>query len=266
MFAGRNDKQKTTAGGRARVAANDVDHARESKGKGVAAVDRALSILGAFKDNEHKLALSQIAQRTGLYKSTVLRLIDSLESFGYIRRLPSGDYQLGATLFRLGMLYRQAFNLGDYVMPALQSLSNDTNESASFYVRSEQSRLCLFRVDSQQAVRDHVRTGDQLPLRKGAAGRVLTTFEAGAGGAKGAAADKFTIVSIGERQPDLAAVAAPVFGVSGELVGAISVSGPRARFTKAAVAGIAGPVLIHARRLTELLGGDTSVYPSRPSI
>ncbi len=231
---------------------------------GVAAVDRALSILGAFVDAEPTLSLSRIAQKTGLYKSTTLRLIDSLEASGYIRRLSSGDYQLGPTLFRLGMQYQKAFNLGDFVVPQLQELVRETVESASFYVRTGQSRLCLFRVDSPQAVRDHVRMGDELPLRKGAAGHVLTAFESGIAVAKIAAKDRFVTVSFGERQPDLAAVAAPVFDAAGGLAGAINVSGPRTRFTKSSTGEISNSVLKHAKMLTVALGGDASVFPAKP--
>ncbi len=230
---------------------------------GVAAVDRALSILGAFVDSESALSLSLIAQKTGLYKSTTLRLIDSLEASGYIRRLSSGDYQLGPTLFRLGMQYQKSFNLADFVLPELQELVRETVESASFYVRDGQNRLCLFRVDSPQAVRDHVRMGDELPLRKGAAGHVLTAFESGIAVARIAAKDRFVTVSIGERQPDLAAVAAPVFDAAGSLAGAINVSGPKIRFTKVAIAEISNSVLKHAKALTVALGGDVSVFPAK---
>jgi DNA-binding IclR family transcriptional regulator len=247
------------SGARAESDANAAD-----KKLGVAAVDRALSILGAFVDNEPSLSLSRIAQRTGLYKSTTLRLIDSLEAVGYIRRLPSGDYQLGPTLFRLGMQYQKAFNIGDFVLPRLQELVRETAESASFYVRNGQARLCLFRVDSPQAVRDHVRMGDELPLRKGAAGHVLIAFESGIAVARIAARDKFITVSLGERLPDLAAVAAPVFDAAGELAGAINVSGPRTRFTKQAIADISNSVLKHAKALTLALGGDVSVFPPKP--
>lgn len=264
-MVGLRNAKRMAADAASRKPAGEED---ESGGKrrGVAAVERALSILGAFQENESRLSLSKLAERSGLYKSTTLRLIDSLESFGYIRRLSSGDYQLGPTLFRLGMLYRQSLNLEDFVMPTLRDLAKDTTESASFYVRQGTTRVCLFRVDSAQALRDHVRTGDELPLRRGAAGHILTTFEGGAAVAKTAGPSKFTVATMGERQVDLAAVAAPVFGAAGDLVGALSVSGPKSRFTKSVVAGIGASVLRHAKLLTAALGGDVSVFPARPQL
>src|SRR5690349_18170236 len=109
----RADMAADTAQARRKSSAKEGGARAESEASGgdkklgVAAVDRALSILSAFVDNEPSLSLSRIAQRTGLYKSTTLRLIDSLEAAGYIRRLQSGDYQLGPTLFRLGMQYQK---------------------------------------------------------------------------------------------------------------------------------------------------------------
>lgn len=233
--------------------------------RGVAAVERALSILGAFENDRLTLPLSRISQITGLYKSTTLRLIESLEDFGYIRRLPNGEYQLGPSLFRLGMLYQLSFNLGDFVMPVLQDLARQTDESSSFYIREGKTRICLYRVDSSQVVRDHIRPGDRLPLHQGATGQILTTFDAGLEAARRLTdRSKIIAVSIGERQADLAAVAAPVFGPSGSLAGALGVSGPRSRFTEETVPWMADQVLEQARILTVKLGGDASVLAAGP--
>ena len=79
--------------------------------KGVAAVERALAILDCFESDHESLPLKTIAQKTGLYKSTILRLCVSLESYGYLRRREDGDFQLGPTLWRLGALYRNRFDL-----------------------------------------------------------------------------------------------------------------------------------------------------------
>ncbi|NEU36602.1 helix-turn-helix domain-containing protein, partial [bacterium LRH843] len=58
--------------------------------KGVAAVERALAILDCFESDQESLPLKTIAQKTGLYKSTILRLCVSLESYGYLRRREDG--------------------------------------------------------------------------------------------------------------------------------------------------------------------------------
>lgn len=63
---------------------------------GVAAVERALTILDAFRESDQSLTLTEISKRVGFYKSTTLRLAESLEKFGYLRRLEDGAFRLVA--------------------------------------------------------------------------------------------------------------------------------------------------------------------------
>ena len=124
---------------------------------GVDAVNRALSIVMCFTANDDRLTLTEIARRTGLYKSTVLRLIESLELQGFLVKPDGRGYALGAELMRLGSLYARQFRLEDRVRPILVRLVAETGESASFYRREGHRRICLFRCDSPAPIRDHVR-------------------------------------------------------------------------------------------------------------
>ncbi|CAM5185264.1 DNA-binding transcriptional repressor YiaJ [Castellaniella defragrans] len=143
---------------------------------GVAAVNRALSILEAFTVESPTLSLVELSEKTGLYKSTILRLIESLESFGYIQRSSAGSYVVGAAPLRLAAVARNDLHPAEKIMPALRALAERTRESASFYVRSGDKRLCAYRVDSPRSIRDHVQPGQLLPLNVGAAGHVLQIF------------------------------------------------------------------------------------------
>lgn len=227
---------------------------------GVAAVERALQVLGAFRDGDAALELSDLAARTGLYKSTILRLCASLERHGYLRRLATGAFRLGPAPLRLATLYQQSFRLADLARPTLAVLADRSGESASFYVREGAARVCLFRADSPHTVRDHVREGDQLPLDRGAAGKILLAF----GGARGPVfariRRRLVAVSYGERDPETAAVACPVFGPDGVLAGALALSGPRYRFTRPAVASMRRLLLRAAADLTVALGGDRTPF------
>jgi DNA-binding IclR family transcriptional regulator len=75
---------------------------------GVAAVDRALLILSAFREDDVALSLALLARRTGLYKSTILRLLQSLLRAGYVVRQPDGNYVIGSEPTRLAKMYRPA--------------------------------------------------------------------------------------------------------------------------------------------------------------
>lgn len=218
---------------------------------GAAAVDRALTLLSAFRSEDKELGLQELAERTGLYKSTVLRLLASLLHAQLMQKMPNGRYRLGPEVARLFGIYSNSFSLEGMVLPALSELVARTGESAAFHVRQGEQRVCLYRVDSPQPIRDHIREGDLLPLERGAGGQVLMAFS----GAQGALYDQIrrdgVVLLVGDRVPDLAGISAPVFGASGELVGAVTLTMPAHRFS----AGYGQEVVQAARQITVRLGG-----------
>src|SRR5690606_12741769 len=222
---------------------------------GVAAVDRALSILGAFDGESPTLTLAGLAKRTGLYKSTLLRLAVSLERAGYLRRFEDGGFALGPALLRLGELYQASFDLEDYVMPTLRTLVAATGESASFYVREGEVRVCLYRINSTaHRVLHYVTPGTRLELRTGAAGRILLAFtEPDLPGFEEERRDRLAL-SYRDRKSDTAAIASPVFGPHG-FVGALSLAGPLFRFNEETIASMSEVVKSEASSLSTRLGG-----------
>ncbi|MDR7420550.1 MAG: IclR family transcriptional regulator [Armatimonadota bacterium] len=234
-----------------------------ARAAGVAAVDRALKVLAAFREGDTVLTLAEIAERTGMYKSTILRLCGSLESHGYLHRFAGGGYRLGPTPMRLASLYQRSFGLGDLVLPVLRELVARSGESASFYVREGTVRVCLHRVDSPRSVREHVREGDHLPLDRGAAGRVLLAFSGEEGEVYARVRRRYVTATFGERDRETAAVAAPVFRSGQELAGALSVSGPVYRFSPKVAARLETVVLSAAAELTAALGGDRRPFDER---
>jgi DNA-binding IclR family transcriptional regulator len=221
---------------------------------GAAAVDRALSLLAAFQGGDAALSLAELAARTRLYKSTLLRLAASLEHARLLQRGADGRYALGPEVARLHGIYAASFSLQAQVMPALQELVAATRESAAFHVRQGDARVCLYRVDSPQPLRDHVRPGELLPLARGAGGRVLMAFS----GARGRLHEQIRRDGVadltGDRVKDLAGISAPVFGVGGELLGALTLTLPAQRHRPT----LAAQVRAAAARLSHRLGAPVS--------
>jgi DNA-binding IclR family transcriptional regulator len=196
----------------------------------VEAVERALAVLNAFHADRPAMTLGEIASATGFYKSTILRLAGSLERLGYLVRDDGGVFRLGPALWRLGSIYRAGFDLGDAVRPELRRLVEETGETASFYVRRGQIRVCLFRHNSPQAARHHLDEGAELPLTAGASAHVLVACSDGKGAKAKAVKARGYAVSLGECDPQVAAVAVPVFDLAGAFRGALAVSGLIGRF------------------------------------
>lgn len=217
---------------------------------GVAAVDRALMVLTAFREGDRPLSLPEIAQRTGLVKSTALRLLASLIHFDLVQKREDGGYSLGPEVARLHSVFTSTFSLESVVMPVLRGLVERTKESAAFHVIQGDRRVVLHRVDSPQPIRYHVAVGEVMPIDRGAGGRLLSAFS----GAKGAVYDRIrkegVAAMVGDRYPDLAGISAPVFRAGGELAGAVTLTMPATRFRKDQVE----PVKRAARALSEKLG------------
>lgn len=220
---------------------------------GVRAVDRALALLCAFRDDDGPVSLTEISRRVGLNMTTALRLLQTLEGQGFVQRGPSGGYLLGATLLLLGDRFRRSLKLENHVLPALERLRGESGESAVFFVRDGNQRRCVWRLDSPQLVRAYAPIGEVFPLGHGAHGRALIAFEAETG--RPAA---LPVVTRAERHPDLAAIAAPILGASGEVVGSLGISVPLYRFTPETEALCRRLTMREAAQVTRGLGGDAA--------
>lgn len=238
------------------MAVKKTEGERDGAG-GVAAVERALTIASALAEAGEPLTLAALARRTGYYKSTLLRLLVSLVRFGYSVRLRDGRYTLGGTAFRLGAAYERSQPLRNHVEPVLQELVAQGTESPSFHVPHDAvHRLCLFRRDSAHSTLDRIHSGDLLPLRRGAAGRVLLAFADEPGESYEAIRGDLLAISYGERDPVCAGLSCPVFGPGDVAVGALSLSGPRERFTDDNVRRMTSLLFQAAIGITEALGGN----------
>ena len=202
-----------------------------AESSGVAVLDRAFSLLAAFGPSDGGLTLSELSRRTGLYKSTVLRLLAALEHGGFIRRLREGLYSIGPQPLRLASIYQRSFDAAAVIEPMLKQLSARTGETASYYVRHQEKRIALFRVEPSRSVRASVQVGQEYTIFQGASGKVLLAFSLPPEPAHAEVRQRLWAISYGERDPETASVAAPVFGVSGDLQGAITLSGPLARLS-----------------------------------
>ena len=218
---------------------------------GIATLDRALSLLGCFTPAQPVLSLAELAARSRITKSTVLRMLASLAHAHLVLRLPDGRFSLGGEVERLHRVFSASISLEAVVMPALRTLVDMTQESAAFYVPRGDQRLCLYRIDSPRPVRDHMRVGDLLPIDRGAGGRILQAYSGGGGTLGERIRHEQMVVLVGDRLPELAGLGAPVFGADGALIGAVTLTMPAERLDR----NYGKPVQQAARRITTALGG-----------
>jgi DNA-binding IclR family transcriptional regulator len=224
----------------------------------VIAVKRALQILEVFQISDQHLSLAEISRRTGLHNTTVLRLARTLAISGYMVQKEEGTWRLGAAAGWLGARYQAGFDINDVVEPTLRQLSVETKESASFYVREGEVRSCISRIEGPQSVRHHVRIGMRLPLNLGAPGKVILAFSGAEGSEYEVIRRRGYDLSMGEREPEVSSVAAPVFGLNWRLLGSMCISGPTARLSKSKLQAHAKTVMNAANQLSYALAGSAS--------
>jgi DNA-binding IclR family transcriptional regulator len=163
-----------------------------------------------------------------------------LEAHHLVRRDSQGRFCLGFELIRLGHAAADAFPLADLARPTLQALRDTTGESVQLYVRDGDERRCLLSLQSPHALRWIVPEGALLPMGVGSAGKILN----GSGDVD---------ESVEEREPGVASVSAAVRGRRGELLAAISVSGPVERLSRSPRERFGAHVIAAARTISSLL-------------
>ena len=162
--------------------------------------------------------------------------------------------------------------------PVLTHLRDVTGESAQLYRRQGDMRICVAAAERLSGLRDTVPVGSTLPMKAGSAAQVLLAWEEPERLHRGLQGARFTATalsgvrrrgwaqSIGEREPGVASVSAPVRGPSNRVVAAVSVSGPIERLTRHPGRMHAQAVIDAAARLTEALrrNGWPRPPPGRP--
>lgn len=213
-------------------------------------VNKAIIVLNQFLAEPAGLTLTKLAARTGIHKSTILRLCATLEEAGFLERDRRMVYHIGPKVWQLAQVYSQQFHLEEAIRPLLRDLRDRTGESASFYVVDGDERVCLYRENSGHPLRHHLEEGARLPLADGVVGRVLAAFS----GAEGTEYDHIRragfLIDQG-RSPDTASAAVPVFARGGELEGGLVVSGPHTRFDRPARDTALAGLLEAARELQQ---------------
>ncbi|WP_443971450.1 IclR family transcriptional regulator [Sphingobium sp. CR28] len=233
---------------------------RDGANEGVASVGRALSVLTCFRQDDDRLSLAEIARRTGLVKSTILRLITSLEEAGLLIRVDD-SYQLGSEIVRLHSIYNAAMGLDKIIMPVLRKLAEETQETAAFYTEQSGQRFCQFRVNSPLALRLDIAPGSFRPMDNASSAQILKMFKHWPD--EQPPVPGLPLYTAGATTPHTASLSAPVLAHDQRLVGALTITGPISRFTWEAASRIHEPVMQAASQLCRALGGSLElVWPA----
>jgi DNA-binding IclR family transcriptional regulator len=241
----------------------------QSEAQGVRSVQRALDILSLLTEERPTVSIRDIVESTGLAKTTVIRLVQTLEQSGLLWGT-SGGYMAGPGLWRWAHLARRSWELPPQTQRIMRDLADRQRETVNVYVLRDMFRVCIAQQESPQPLRHVVHIGDELPLWAGASAKVLLIgapqallTRVAASSPYGdkhikqlrrwteEAAEQGFAVSHGEREEGLTAVAAPILGKSGAVIAALSLSGPTVRFSDDRIAAFAKDLKQVAQQMSD---------------
>jgi DNA-binding IclR family transcriptional regulator len=275
--------QATGTRPRARSAANSAQAARgapaRSGAKRLSSVATAIALLKAFSEDEFEIGVSGLARRLGVAKSTVHRLARTLVSEGLLEQNPETEkYRLGIALFGLGALVRRRMNLSSEARQDLFALRQATHETVQLAILDQADIMYVYNLESTQAIRVNSDIGVRKPAFCTANGRAILAFQPGeaiaeviAQGLKPRApktdTDPSRLLKVlaevrqrgfatedEESEAGMRAVAAPIRGAGGQVVGSVGVAGPVQRLTKDSLAKLAPQVIRTAEAISARLG------------
>jgi len=234
---------------------------------GSQSIDRAAQLLVLVVEGDGATSVGELAQRSGLPKSTVSRAVSALERRGLLQRdgarrsVRPGPVLLG--LARRGVPDADLVDLAGLI---LQGLSDASGETINLAVPTPLGVEHLAQVDSRHFIGSTNWLGRRGEYSTTAVGKVFAAFGAAPPELDHAIPDAVLettrargyAIAVGELEPGLAAMAAPVRDAGGETVAALSISGPDHRLTTTRIAELAPVLVAGADGLSARLGYRTT--------
>jgi len=240
---------------------------------------RALDLLEVLAE-EREASLSALSERLGLARSTAHRLLTTLTARGYtVRNADTGSYGIGIRSFQVGSAFRPHHQLTALARPIMRELNHQFNETISLAVRDGDEAVFVDVVESNQTLRTFARVGARVPLYCTGVGKALLLcaaegeLERYARGRRLKGFTPATVISLEalaleaqraqrsgyvldreEYDWGVRCGAAPIYDHSGQVLAAMSVSGPAYRMVEKVWLAAAEAVAAACRELSRALG------------
>ena len=253
------------------------ESAGSSKQQPLLVLGKITEILDAFSLARPSMTLGEIQQATGLPTSTVQRLVSNMVSQKLLDRV--GDQiRIHARMAYWAATAVKDLDVLSVVNPVLKEIRDKTSETACFFKVEQNFRVCVGIAETRHALRRDMYIGKLIPLHAGSASRVLlawnpdlaeqilaTPLEPLTDGTvtspdelraliAQAKADGYAITA-GEREDSASGLSAPVFNSAGDIVGAITISGPTIRMPLEQCEAWVDLLVGYAEQVTRTIGG-----------
>jgi IclR family KDG regulon transcriptional repressor len=241
----------------------------------IKSLDKGLRIL-CYLATKSKAGPSEISREFKYGKSTVIRLLQTMELRGFVKQeQDTGYYELGLKVLELAQNFlAQQHDITALAIDQIQALWQKYGETVGLYVRDGDARVCIYRLESPRPLRHSVGVGQVFPLYLGASGKTFLAYmsqdevetllarcnvdsdrvrrlreELPEIRRKGIA------YSFGEREPGLGSIAAPILDRQGTPIAALFISGPLQRLTPDRFQEMAEPLSVATQTIHRKIVG-----------
>jgi len=269
--------------------ASDIDDEAEDRQRGgVQSLGRAFAILEQVARHREGIGLAELSKLVGLHNSTTFHLAKTMVSLGYIRQeRDSKRYRIGRPLFALAASALDEIEMVNVATPIMEDLSRDTGESSHFAVRMGDAVVVIARTSGPGAFQLTDRVGVVRPAHCTALGKIilaslrpdqlkrfLERVELTPSTKKSITDPNVLLREIaevrrsavavddGEFNAEVRCMAVPVYNFTGDVVGALGISGPIWRMTDQVMSARAKIMKAAANRLSGEFGAHTFAKPT----
>ncbi len=243
-------------------------------------VVRSMDILDLFIDHP-ALSFQEMIDLSGIPKSSVYRMIRSLEEIGFLEKGDDLKYRLGTVFLKFGHLVSTRIDIRQIAVPIMEKLHKEVKEAINLAIREGDEAVYIEKIDKFQSVRLYTAIGKRSPLYAGACPRAILSFLTDEElsdyfrrverhpiamktivqenqlrtSIQEARLHGFT-VSHSELENYTAAVGAPIFDYRGQVIGGLSIAGIEAHFEGEIVEKYSEKVKEAALKISKEIGFD----------
>ncbi|MED4910961.1 IclR family transcriptional regulator [Brevibacillus centrosporus] len=241
-------------------------------------VVKSMELLNLFIEHS-RLSLNEMVELSGIPKTSIHRMVGSLEGMDFLQKGEDGKYSLGLLFLQFGQLVAERLDIRQIALPAMTKLRDQVEEAVNLIIRDGKEAIYIEKLDTNHPVRLYTKIGRRSPLYAGACSRIILSYieekererylqetelnPFGHGTITDKerlrqeleqARDKGYTISYSELENDTVSIAAPIFDHTGRLVAGISIAGPQVRFEKERIPDLIGHLLKTSEEISRELG------------
>lgn len=202
----------------------------------VQSIERGIEILKLLEAGP--LGVTELANATALPKTTVHRLLKTFETHHWVEFNGAKKYQLSWGILPMAKSFLMSLDVRAIAQPYMVDIRNQLQQSVNLFLAQGDYRICIERVAADKPLRHDIKIGTVYPIFKGAAGKIFGAYMADFKDTDMSAAESAQIrhdgfvVTRGNRVPDAASIAVPIFSFGNKLEAVMTISGPIGDYTE----------------------------------